>query len=397
MISVRRLIQRKVLLTNLGLVFALVLGGGYLFVDLAGMNPLRDTFTVRVELARTGGLMSHSDVTYRGYRVGTITDIRLTDNGLEALARIDSAARIPADGVAAVQSLSAIGEQYLDIRPDTDQPPYLSDGSVIAAREVTTPTPISDVLENAEALIGQLDPVADPVRFQTIITELDKALGGGPDQLRSLISGISAITVGMDNVLPQTVALLKNLRVIANTTAEIQPDLSTLIRNSSTLFGQLGAADSEVRRLLDLGPGQLATLGGVVAQNVDPITGLASNFLAIAHTAQLRTPAMRALFPALRDGAGALGAAMHEGEFHTIVDIWPRPTCEYDTIPVPPTQLSGNSVRRWNYCTTGDPALQVRGSANAPRPAGPDSGAQRPPNVDPNERSVPVETGNPPR
>ncbi|WP_458691018.1 MlaD family protein [Nocardia tengchongensis] len=394
---VRRLLVRKVLLTNLGLVFALILGGGYLFGDLAGVNPLRDTFTVRIQMPRSGGLMSHSDVSFRGYRVGKIESIRLTGNGIEAIARINSSARIPAGGIAAVQSLSAIGEQYLDIRPATDNPPYLSEGSVIVARDVTTPKPISDVLENADALIGQLDPATDPVRFQTIVTELDKALGGGPDQLRGLVSGISAITVGMDNVLPQTVALLRNLRVIANTTASIQPDLSTLIRNSNTLFSQFTAADAEVRRLLDLGPGQLATLGGVIAQNSDPITGLATNFLAIARSARLRTPAMRELFPALRDGAGALGAAVHDGEFHTLVDIWPRPTCEYDTVPVSPTQLNGNTVRRWNYCATDNPALQIRGSANAPRPDGPDNGAQPPPNADPNERTVPIDTGNPPR
>ncbi|WP_405485224.1 MlaD family protein [Nocardia sp. NBC_00511] len=387
---VRNLLQRKVMLTNLGLLVALILGATYLFVGQAGINPLRESYTVTIEMDRSGGLMRKSDVTFRGYRVGTITSIRLTAKGLEAQATINSSARIPARGIAAVQSLSAIGEQYLDLRPTTDEAPYLSDGSIIVARDVRTPLPMSDVLENAEALIAQLDPVSDPVRFQTIITELDKALGGGPDQLRGLVSGISAITVGMENVLPQTVALLRNLRVIAGTTAQIQPDLTTLLRNSSILFGQLGAADAEVRRMLELGPGQLATLGGVLNETSDPLTNLATNFLAIAQSARLRTPAMRELFPALRDGSGALAVIAHGGAFHTLVDIWPRPTCEYDTVPVSPTQLNGNTVRRWNYCATDNPALQIRGSANAPRPDLPDNGAQRPPGVDPNEQSAPV-------
>jgi len=395
MTFLRRLLRRKVLLTNLGLVVALILGAAYLFGSLVGINPLRDTYTVRIEMTQSGGLMSNSDVTFRGYRVGHISSIRLTTNGLEALARIDSSARIPAGGVVAVHALSAIGEQYLDFRPTTNDGPYLGDGSVIVSKDVTTPVPMADVLDNADTLIAQLDPVSDPIRFQTIITELDKALGDGPDQLRNLISGVSAITVGMDNELPQTVALMNNLRVIAATTADIQPDLSTLTRNSSTLFGQLAAADAELRRMLDLGPGQLATLGGVVAETTDPATNLATNFLAIARSAQLRTPAMRELFPALRDGAGALGAPVHGGEFHTLVDIWPRPTCEYETVPVSPAQLNGNTVRRWNYCVTDNPALQIRGAANAPRPDLPNNGATRPPGVDPNERTVPI--GDPPR
>ncbi|MCU1647690.1 MAG: mammalian cell entry protein [Nocardia sp.] len=390
MTVLRKLLQRKVLLTNLGLVVALLVGGTYLFVGMAGINPLRDTYTVRIEMTRSGGLMRNSDVTLRGFRVGSISSITLTSNGIEALARINSSARIPSGGIVAVQSLSAVGEQYLDFRPTTNDGPYLKDGALIVSKDVTTPVPMADVLENSNALIAQLDPASDPTRFQTIITELDKALGGGPDQLRSLISGISAITVGMENVLPQTVALLTNLRTIAGTTAHIQPDLATLTANSSTLFQQLTAADSEVRKLLDLGPGQLATLGSVLNETSDPVTSLATNFLAIARSARLRTPAMRELFPALRDGAGALGLPAHEGEFHTLVDIWPRQTCEYEAVPVSPTQLNGNTVRRWNFCVTNNPALQIRGSANAPRPDLPDNGAQRPPGVDPNEQSVPV-------
>ncbi|WP_327140384.1 MlaD family protein [Nocardia sp. NBC_01327] len=393
----RNLLRRKVLLTNLGLVFALLLGGGYLFAGLADINPLRDTYTVRIELTRSGGLMDKSDVTLRGYRIGRITSIRLTGTGLEALAQINSSARVPAGGIVAVQSLSAVGEQYLDFRPTSNDGPYLADGAVIRAEDVTTPVPMADVLQNSEALIAQLDPATDPNRFQTIIAELDKALGGGPDQLRNLISGISALTVGMDNLLPQTVALLQNLRTIAATTAQIQPDLGTLTRNSSTLFGQLTAADGELRRMLDLGPGELATLGGVLSETSDPVTNLATNFLAIARSARLRTPAIRELFPALRDGAGALGVPIHDGVFNTLVDIWPRQTCEYETVPVSPTQLSGPTVRRWNYCVTNNPALQIRGSANAPRPDLPDNGATRPPGVDPDERSVPVDTASPPR
>ncbi|MFC9664653.1 MlaD family protein [Nocardia sp. NPDC127606] len=392
MTFVSRLLHRKVLLTNLGLVFALILGGTYLFVGLADINPLRAAYTVRVELVRSGGLMNNSDVTFRGYRVGRITSIRLTGTGIEAFARIDSSARIPSGGIVAVQSLSAVGEQYLDFRPTSGDGPYLADGSVIRSKDVTTPVPLADVLENANALIAQLDPVGDPARFQTIIAELDKALGGGPDQLRNLVSGISAITVGMDSVLPQTVALLTNLRTIAATTALVQPDLATLTRNSSTLFGQLNAADVELRQMLDLAPGQLATVGGVLAETSDPVTNLATNFLAIARSARLRTPAMRELFPALRDGAGALGVPIHDGAFNTLVDIWPRPTCEYETLPVSPTQLNGSTVRRWNFCVTNNPALQIRGSANAPRPDQPDNGAARPPGVNPDEQSIPIDT-----
>ena len=46
---------------------------------------------------------------------------------------------------AEVRSISAVGEYYVDLRPRTDSPPYLHDGSVIAMNETTLPQPIGPV------------------------------------------------------------------------------------------------------------------------------------------------------------------------------------------------------------------------------------------------------------
>jgi hypothetical protein len=206
-----------------------------------------------------------------------------------------------------------------------------------------------------------------------------------------MISGISRAMAGLTDLLPQTRQLIENLEIIAETTSHAQPDLATLTRAGGVLFEQLSAADREVRHLLDEGPGQLATLGGFVSRTQDPITDLVTNFVAITRAAKLREPAIAALFPALRAGSEALGIPAHDNAFHTMVDIWPRPTCEYDTIPVVPTQkMTDTRVRLYNYCVTDDPALQIRGSANAPRPNVPDNGSGPPPGVTGDELSRPA-------
>ena len=116
-----------------------------------------------------------------------------------------------------------------------------------------------------------------------------------------------------------------------------------------------------------------------------------TNFVAITRSARLRTPAMSALFPALRAGSAAMGVPVHGNAFHTLLDIWPRPACEYEAIPVSPaTVVTDDRVPLYNYCVTSNPALQVRGSANAPRPAVPDNGSGPPPGVRGDERAVPL-------
>ncbi|MBF6228333.1 MCE family protein [Nocardia abscessus] len=381
------LVRRRVAVANFGLIAVLVLGAAYLGAEVLRIDPLRDNYSVTVELQSSGGLSAGNDVTFRGTRVGKVREVKVAGSGVAAVAEIDSGARIPLGGTVAVGRLSAAGEQYLDFRPDSDTGPYLTDGALVERSRTTVPVSVQSVLTNLSGFIGGLNPD----RLNVIIDELDKALAGGPDQLRNMVSGISRAMAGLSDLLPQTRQLIENLEVIAETTSHAQPDLATLTRTGGVLFEQLTAADQEVRHFLDEGPAQLSTLGGFVSRTQDPITNLVTNFVAITKAAELRAPAIAALFPALRVGSQALGIPAHDNAFHTLVDIWPRPTCEYETIPVVPTdKMTDTRIRLYNYCVTSDPALQVRGSANAPRPDVPDNGATRPPGVGGDELSRPV-------
>ncbi|WP_084461510.1 MCE family protein [Nocardia kruczakiae] len=376
--------RHLVALSTAGLIVLLMAGTGYLTVGVVGANPLRQVYTVRVQLAESGGLLPRNDVTFRGVRVGTVRAVEPAGAGVVALAAIDSSVRIPAGGTVAVARLSAAGEQYLDFRPVSDGAPYLRDGAVVDVAATSTPVTINEFLSNTSGFVSGLNPR----RLDGIIDELDKALAGGPDRLRTVISGLSHAMAGLTDLLPQTRSLIGHLEVIAETTSHAQPDLATLVAGSSELFRQFSDADDELKRLLDTGPGRLATLGGVVAETTDPVTNLVTNFLAITRAARLRTPALRALFPELRAGTGAMGVPVHDNAFHTLMDIWPRPTCEYDSIPVSPVRLSDGRARLYNYCVTTDPGMQIRGSANAPRP---DAGATAaPPGADPDAQTPPL-------
>ncbi|CAM5417349.1 hypothetical protein STANM309S_02606 [Streptomyces tanashiensis] len=98
---------RTVRLKNLAVLVIAVLVLGYVGVqldaDLGRYAGVADHYTVRVHLARTGGLFTHSDVTYRGVAVGRVGAIDLTADGVVAELRIKkSAPRIPADARAVV-------------------------------------------------------------------------------------------------------------------------------------------------------------------------------------------------------------------------------------------------------------------------------------------------------
>src|ERR1700745_4247762 len=112
--------------------------------------------TVKLELPATGGLYRFSNVTYRGVQIGKVTAVGLTPQGAQATLSLDTSPKIPADLRAEVRSISAVGEYYVDLRPRTDSPPYLHNGSVIAVNDATIPLPIGPVLDQTSALVKKL-------------------------------------------------------------------------------------------------------------------------------------------------------------------------------------------------------------------------------------------------
>src|SRR4051812_24131244 len=74
-------------------------------------------YRVTLQLPVSGSLYQGSRVTYRGSDVGKVTDVHLTDTGVEADLSLKSNVPIPSDLDAEVHSQTAIGEQYVALLP----------------------------------------------------------------------------------------------------------------------------------------------------------------------------------------------------------------------------------------------------------------------------------------
>ncbi|MFE6993322.1 MlaD family protein, partial [Streptomyces pharetrae] len=81
------MITLAVRLKNLAFLLIAVLALSYLgirYADLGRYAGVADHYTVDVRLPHTGGLFTHSDVTYRGVSVGRVGPIGLTSDGVVA-------------------------------------------------------------------------------------------------------------------------------------------------------------------------------------------------------------------------------------------------------------------------------------------------------------------------
>src|SRR4029079_12525857 len=116
------------------LIFVLItlLGVSYVGARYARLDRLvvDDTYTVVAHFPDSGGIFAGGEVTYRGVRVGQVSSLELTNEGVDVNLDIDNAFdSIPSDTLAIVGNRSAVGEQYVELQPQAHSGPYLSDDS----------------------------------------------------------------------------------------------------------------------------------------------------------------------------------------------------------------------------------------------------------------------------
>ncbi len=124
--GVRIRIAAFLVLSAVGIVY---ITASYLgFVD----RVLGRGLTVHATLPTSGGLFEGSEVTYRGVKIGKVSAMHATRDGVTLDLALEDGTELPADSPMYVHNLSAVGEQYLDFEPPDDEGPYAEDGDTLA-------------------------------------------------------------------------------------------------------------------------------------------------------------------------------------------------------------------------------------------------------------------------
>lgn len=392
--------RRKNLLSGLALAMTLVVATAYLLVGALQVNPARSTYQITIALPDSGGLLANQDVSVRGLPVGRIESLRVTPNGVDAVANISSTVQIPVASTVRVSGLSAAGEQYIDFEPPSNTGPFLSGGSVVARDQATTPIPISQLLADADGMLAQTDPrKLDLIKSELSLSE------DGPRKLTDIVDGGTFLLSTLDSVLPQTVSLLKTSRVVLTMLSDVNNGLAATSDNLDKVLKGVNPMIGGYRQLVDQAPAMLSSVDGLFDDNSDTMVGLLGNLVTTAQLLYVRTPALNALFPNYRGSTvEALSSAIHEDGMWATVDIYPRYTCDYGTPRRNPSAADFPEPFLYGYCRDTDQSVLVRGAHNAPRPpgddtAGPPPGADLAATTDPTPKgryTIPTPYGGPP-
>jgi phospholipid/cholesterol/gamma-HCH transport system substrate-binding protein len=329
--------------------------------------------TVTLELPATGGLYRFSNVTYRGVQIGKVTSVGLTDTGAKATLSLDTSPKIPADLQADVRSVSAVGEQYVDLRPRTTSGPYLHDGSVIAVRDTTIPTAVGPMLDQVSALIGSIPKD----KLQALLDESFQGLNGAGYDLGSLFDSSAKFSGDINGVADRTRTLFTDTAPLLDSQVETTDAIRTWAHSLAGVTGQLVTDDRQVRTLLQTGPGAANQASALLHQVKPTLPVLLANLVTVGQVLVTYRPALEQLLVLLPPFVAAIQSSTGTnnptgipiGEF--LVTVSDPPVCTVGFLPPNqwrnPADTTEVDTPNGLYCKLPqDSPIGVRGARNYP-------------------------------
>jgi virulence factor Mce-like protein len=247
--------------------------------------------TVKLELPATGGLYRFSNVTYRGVQIGRVTEVVLTQKGAEATMSLDTSPKIPADLAADVRSVSAVGEQYVDLRPRTDSGPYLKDGSVISVENTTIPQQVGPMLDQVSSLLKSVPKE----RLSDLLDESFKAFNGAGDDFQSLLDSSASISQYLNEVSDQSKALIDDSGPLLDSQAKTTDSIRTWARSVAGISDEVANHDADIRTILQRGPGFADELSALLNQLKPTLPVLLSNLTTLGQIFVTYNPSIEQL------------------------------------------------------------------------------------------------------
>lgn len=357
-------VRRRVRVAQVLLLAIMVAGTVYVADAVVGGGLFSSPYRVTVEMSGAGGLHARSTVNYRGQKVGTVREVRLSSGGVTAEIELEEDVRVPKDSAFQVRNLSAIGEQYLNIEPRTDRGPWLEDGGHIDASRTSLPMPMPQVLADVQSLMKRID-VKD---LETIATETDHAFGDGSANLRGLTTEMEETLDLLVDLEPMLTRMLERAETPLTTGVEKQGELRRIARNMKLITGELRSANPALRRLVENGTATVTDVHELWKQSAPLLSDLIEAGKPLARMSERHVPGLQHWLDWLPGQLDAMAGSTRDGSGRVLLVPKLLDNCDFGVDRRDPHELGRRPANTEARCTTREPKVQQRGSQNVPRP-----------------------------
>ncbi|WP_066913079.1 MCE family protein [Mycobacterium interjectum] len=359
--------RQLIMFAILSAITAVVLGGYYLQIPTAaGIGQ----YTLNADLPASGGLYETANVAYRGETIGKVIAVRPTETGARVTMRIADRYQIPIDASANVHSVSAVGEQYLDLVSAGNPGKYFAPGQTITRG--TVPTEIGPAVDAANRGLAALpkDKIA------SLLDETAQAVGGLGPALQRLVDATQAIAGDFKTNISDVNDIIQNSGPIIDSQVESGDSIRRWSHNLDILAAQSAGNDQHVRSILTQGAPTADQVNAVFGDVRESLPQTLANLEIVLDMLKRYHKGVEQLLVAYPQGAseGQTVTTPFPGyaSLGTHLTINQPPPCLTGFLPAPewrsPADTSMAPMPSGTYCKIPQdaPANAVRGARNLP-------------------------------
>ncbi len=298
------------------------------------------SYNVTANFVAGGGLYENANVTYRGVTIGRVESVGLSNDGVVAHMRLNSDTPVPDNVTATVKSVSAVGEQYVDLVPPADASnQMLRDKSDIGMDHTAIGQDISGLLTQADALVNSIGNS----RIQDLLRETFKAFNGSGPELSRLIQSSRLLVDEANANYGQTTQLIDQVGPFLDAQIRSGDDIKSLADGLARFTSEAAKADPQLRNVLQTVPGATeaanTTFDGI-RPTFPMLAANLANFGRIGVIYRKSIEQALVIFPALMAALITVGGGVpadEGGKLDFKVDLGDPPPCSTGFIP--PTEI----------------------------------------------------------
>ena len=190
-----------------------------------------ETITVTAQFDSASGLYEGNEVAVLGMPVGKITKITAKAGYVEVEFTVDRHVKVPATAQAVTVSTSILTDRQIELTPPYHGGPVLANHDTIGLPRTKTPVEFSSVLNVLDKVTKSLE---------------GDGHGGGP--IADVLNGGTEVVNGNGEKIKAALGELSTaLRLSSDGGATTREQITTIVRNISTLFDAVAANDTKLR------------------------------------------------------------------------------------------------------------------------------------------------------
>jgi phospholipid/cholesterol/gamma-HCH transport system substrate-binding protein len=200
--------------------------------------------TYYASFSEAGGLKANDEVRIAGVRVGKVRDVALHDGEVRVEFQVEGDVEFGPQSEAQIRVKTILGAMYLALVPAGSG--QMEEGDTIPVARTTSPYNVVDVFEGLAERSERIDTDQLATALDTVATLTRNT----PEEFRSALQGVSALSANVAARDAELNTLLQNLQKVSRVLGDRRQDIIGLMEDGDRLFRALIARREAVHDLL---------------------------------------------------------------------------------------------------------------------------------------------------